>query len=85
MPFRSRDEEYDEFDEDLEIPGEEMDERATDACPYCSEEIYDDANWCPYCTNYISREDAPSLRRPGWLVAGVILCLAIVASWFFFF
>jgi len=49
-------------------------------CPYCGKAIYDDAERCPYCEHYISREDAPS-KQPVWLVIGVVLCLAIVALW----
>ena len=85
MPFRSRDQEFDDFDDDIPLDDEFEDDEATDECPYCGEEIYDDANWCPYCSNYLSGEDAPRRRQPWWLVAGVIVCLAIVATWLFVF
>ena len=29
-------------------------------CPYCRAPIHEDAERCPKCENYISREDAPS-------------------------
>jgi hypothetical protein len=58
----------------------ELDEEETMPCPYCGRAIYDDAERCPYCENYISREDAPS-RHPLWLIIGVLICLAIVALW----
>jgi predicted nucleic acid-binding Zn ribbon protein len=49
-------------------------------CPYCGQAIYDEAERCPYCESYISREDAPS-RQSTWIVVGVVICLAIVALW----
>lgn len=52
----------------------------TSPCPYCGRDIYDDAERCPYCENYISREDAPSRHSP-WIVVGVVLGLAAVAYW----
>jgi hypothetical protein len=88
MPLRSSDDEYDDFEHDFdEDPddGDPDEDVATIGCPYCGEEIYEDANWCPCCTNYISREDVPPPRRSWWLVAGVIVCLTIVASWFLIF
>ena len=49
-------------------------------CPYCGKDIYDDAERCPNCENYISREDAPSRPSP-WIIVGVVLRLAAVAYW----
>jgi hypothetical protein len=56
------------------------DDDVTMPCPYCGKAIYDDAERCPYCENYVSREDAPS-KQPVWLVIGVVICLAIIALW----
>jgi predicted nucleic acid-binding Zn ribbon protein len=85
MASRFRNEDFEEFDEEGDEVEDFDDVEATAECPYCGEEIYEDANWCPYCTNYISHEDAPKQRKPGWLVAGVIVCLAIVTFWLIFF
>ncbi|HMF13946.1 MAG TPA: hypothetical protein VKE94_16625 [Gemmataceae bacterium] len=52
----------------------------TMACPYCGRDIYDDAERCPYCENYLSREDAPARHSP-WIVVGVVLALAAAAYW----
>src|SRR5262249_13446496 len=49
-------------------------------CPYCGRPVYEDAERCPYCENYISSEDAPS-RRPWWIVAVAMVCLAVVVGW----
>ena len=65
----------DDFDDD--DPDEEDDE-PTVRCPYCNRQIHEDAQRCPFCEKYISEEDAPSGRKPWWIVAGVIVCLYIV-------
>jgi uncharacterized paraquat-inducible protein A len=71
-----------EADDDLdesEYPDDD-DSDETVPCPYCREPVYEDAERCPRCGHYLSREDAPR-RRPWWLVAGVVLCLTAVAWW----
>ena len=60
--------------------GDDEDDDQTIPCPHCREPVYEDAERCPRCGRYLSREDLP-WRRPVWLVAGVIACLAIVAYW----
>jgi hypothetical protein len=50
-------------------------------CPYCREPVYEDAERCPGCGNYLSREDAPGPRKPAWVVAGVLLCLTVLLGW----
>jgi predicted nucleic acid-binding Zn ribbon protein len=46
-------------------------------CPYCRKPIYDDAEVCPNCHNYVSREDAPS-KTSGWIILGVIVALIVI-------
>ena len=72
----------DDEDDDPEAPDEpdDLDEDETEPCPYCRRPVYDDAEQCPSCGNYLSREDAPR-RRPWWLVVGVMVCLAVVLGW----
>jgi hypothetical protein len=50
-------------------------------CPYCGRAIYEDSPSCPHCGNYISDEDAPTGRKPWWLIVGALLCLAVVLMW----
>ena len=45
-------------------------------CPYCREPVYEDAQYCPRCENYLSREDAPADRKPMWIWICLILGLA---------
>ncbi len=62
--------------------GAEADESTT-ACPFCGEDIYDDAERCPECGNYIAWSDAdgdqptPSqfTKRPLWIIATAVLLI----------
>ncbi|WP_435010818.1 zinc-ribbon domain-containing protein [Tundrisphaera lichenicola] len=56
------------------------DDDETVPCPHCREPVYEDAERCPHCGRYLSREDAP-YRKPWWVVAGVLACLAMVFWW----
>ena len=71
----------DDSDEDWESDSGDDDDEPTIACPYCDEQIHEDAQRCPHCERYISEEDAPAGRKPWWLIAGVVLCLYIVLRW----
>src|SRR2546421_8682091 len=70
--------------EDREAPEvadvDDGDDPETVPCPYCRRPIWEEAELCPHCKNYLSREDAPR-RYPWWLIAGVAACLAIVLLW----
>ncbi len=70
-----RDDYADDIDDD-----EDWDDDETIECPHCGEPVYDDAERCPDCGLYLSREDAP-YRKPWWVVAGVVACLAMVTWW----
>jgi hypothetical protein len=67
-------EENEEFDS-----GEEEDD--TVPCPNCRREIYEEAERCPYCGNYITAEEPGSSVKPWWFVVGFLLCMAIVLMW----
>jgi len=58
----------DEADESDDAPD---DDDVTAPCPHCGGSIYDDAERCPRCGNYLSREDAPHDRKPWWIILGV--------------
>lgn len=78
------------FDDDSELDAREYPEPDADVngddetvtCHYCRASIYEDAEQCPRCGNYISAED--SVRQlPRWVVVGALLCLAAALSWVF--
>jgi hypothetical protein len=69
---------YDPTDDDWQAAD---DDEPTIPCPYCHREILEDAERCPHCEQYISKEDAPPARKPWWIVIGVIACLYVVYRW----
>jgi hypothetical protein len=56
------------------------DDSETLPCPYCRKPVYEEADVCPHCRNFVSFADVPS-RRPWWLVAGVAVGVVIVLIW----
>jgi hypothetical protein len=62
-------------DDEDDLDDDQDDE--TIPCPHCREPVYEDAEQCPSCGKYLSREDIP-WRRPAWLIVGVVITLAIV-------
>jgi predicted nucleic acid-binding Zn ribbon protein len=81
MPFRDHDRE--ELDEaEFPDPDDEEDLDRLGACPHCGSAVFDDAERCPFCGRYLSREEAPA-RRSWAILLGVAACLAVVAMWIF--
>ncbi len=72
-------------DDDLDDPeyDDEDDDEPTISCPFCREEVHEDAQRCPHCEHYLSEEDAPSASKPWWIVVGVVACLYMVYRWTF--
>ena len=52
-------------------------------CGNCGRDIYDDAERCPYCGEYISRENRRLTGKPWWMILGVLLCIIVVYGWIF--
>ncbi len=49
-------------------------------CPYCGADVYEEAERCPACGKYISREDAPS-GVPLWMKLTALICIAVAIGW----
>lgn len=76
------DHDEDEGYEDAGFENSDEDEDTTLPCPACGETIYDDAERCPACGLYFSREhDRSQFKKPTWIIATVLLCLLIVLLW----
>jgi len=71
----------DDIDDDVDDQEFDDDDEPTVPCPWCREEIHEDAQRCPHCGEYISEEDAPAARKPWWIVVGVVACLYLVYRW----
>jgi len=72
------DEDDDDFDDD-ELPEGVYydDEPATKKCPYCREDVPEDAQYCSRCENYLSAEEAPRSSKPMWVWVLLILLLIL--------
>jgi hypothetical protein len=86
---------FDEPDDELadhEYPDEDsLDEDSEDLtdtlpCPHCGADVYEDAECCPNCGNYIIRHGAALSGRPLWWillgVAGVAAVIVAAAVYF---
>lgn len=87
MPRRRIDEDDpdDEWSDSDELPEGVYydDEIPTVPCPYCREEISEEAQWCPHCENYLSREDAPPSgpKRTWFWIVMMLLALGVALLW----
>ncbi len=64
----------DEFDE-------EEDSTATTPCPACGIEIYEDAERCPHCGEYVVHGHSPWSGRPLWWIVLGLAGMAALAAW----
>ncbi len=79
--FDPSDDDDDDWRDDEEWDADN--DEPTVACPYCRQEIHEDAPRCPHCGRYISREDAPRQPKSWFIIFGVIACLYVVYRWIF--
>jgi hypothetical protein len=83
MPFR-HDDTDDLDDREFPEPDHEDELQATVdmvPCPFCKQSVYDNAEWCPHCRNYLFYEGPPLAEKPWWLIGGVCACLLVVLYW----
>jgi len=72
------DNDYDNYDAEDDADSDSNDSDVTIECPYCGEEMYDDAEQCPHCGQYLSAEDSPSQNKPAWIIVVILLCIAMM-------
>ena len=74
----------DGWDDDGDVDfGDDSDDgdEPTIACPHCGREIFEDSPRCPSCERYLSQEDTAAPRKPLWVIATALVCLAAVLWW----
>jgi predicted RNA-binding Zn-ribbon protein involved in translation (DUF1610 family) len=74
----------DDFADDTSGDFDENDDDAADTlpCPNCGREIYDEAQRCPHCGQYIAAGERASAHPP-WVVITAVLCVLIALLWMF--
>lgn len=75
------DEDDTSWDDEPEAWDEDDEEEPTIPCPYCGQEILEDAPWCASCENYISAEDHAGPKKPTWIILTAIVCLVMMLGW----
>lgn len=53
-------------------------EEPTVPCPYCRADVLEDAQYCPRCENYLSKEDAPAPAKPTWVWVLLIVATGLM-------
>ena len=73
----------DDDNPDDEEPDEPQDEDDVETipCPHCGKPVYEEAERCPHCELYLSREDAPAGRKPVWIIIGAAAGMTAVYIW----
>lgn len=67
---------YDTADDALDHDEDsDDDEEYTIDCAECGKSIYDDADQCPYCGNYLIGGHSGERKQPLWITITVILCI----------
>jgi len=78
--LKEDDDELDEREEPNDFDRESDDDASVAVpCPNCGQDVYEDADRCPYCGEYITA--STSARRPTWLIIAAILALLGVLFW----
>jgi|688.fasta_scaffold48932_6 hypothetical protein len=77
------DDDDDAWDDDDEAPDDDSDAEPTVPCPYCREEILEEAPRCPACGNFISAEDHAGPGKPAWVIVTALICLGMAIWWAF--
>lgn len=60
----------------------DADDEPTVPCPGCGQDIYAEADACPYCGEYLLYSDMPRQGRPAWVTIGAMLALIAMISGF---
>jgi hypothetical protein len=79
-PYMSEHTEFSDDDlDDREYPDDDEsddDELETIECPQCGRQVYEEAEQCPYCAHFITRETRVWSGKPWWWIALALLGIA---------
>lgn len=59
---------------------DEADDDATLPCPACGAAMFEEADRCPACGDYVTPGGRPSARPP-WVILTAIVCLVAAVWW----
>ncbi len=62
---------------------EDWETEALESCYHCGAGIYEQAEQCPTCGNYIIDGDSHTSSQPAWVIATAILLLVLFVAYFF--
>lgn len=70
-----------DWDESEDWPDDDDGESLTVTCRACGEQVYEDAEQCPYCHEYIAASHTVWDGRPSWwiILGGLGIVATIVA------
>ena len=72
------DEEFSDRHDPQETDLSDDDETQVAACPACGEDLYEDADRCPYCGEWVVRTLDGGRRHWVWIVAAVLAAAAMI-------
>ncbi len=83
MAWQEEDDDLDETeDPDESDQDDEDDPSDVVTCPRCGREVYEHADRCPHCGEYVTPGTASS--RPWWVIVAAILTLLAILLWLVF-
>ena len=68
-------EDPDPSDQDSSDDDDEKGDEDTFACPFCNKPVYEGADVCPHCRNFITFSEGKTYRKL-WVALGGVLALA---------
>ena len=68
-------------DDDHDPVDSDDDDASTYPCPACGRQIYEEADACPYCGEYLNFGGTLGFKYPWWVYAGAVLALASMLGW----
>lgn len=71
--------ETDFHDEDV-LDDDSLEESATEACPNCNRQVYEDAEQCPYCHQYLIGQSGKSLSNTSKILVWVLILALLLPA-----